>query len=342
MSESIFLAGKRGSGKSLTAAWMAAKCIGSGRAVATNLNLYVEHLVPAWCETRFYRVPDFPTAVDLHALPLGNRFLKWVEGESDPVMLPGYRESANGLLILDEIGTFLNSREWQGNGRQEVINWLLQSRKYGWDMVMLAQHANLADKQIRDSLIETQGTLRRLDKIKVPVLSSIYKYFTGETLHFPRMHFASLRYGFAQGAPAADSLFFRGTEFYKGYDTLQRISSQTGQQGLSTMLSAYDMKGRYMNKWDLRRQMAAGGLVMGLLIGAVGGYAASFYKPSAAKEAAADVVETSAKVRGSVRDDTGREIVLLSDGRSGPAVQVKADKSGVRYLVGGKWYGAQP
>lgn len=339
MTESTLYAGKRGSGKSLAAVAKITKYLLAGRPVATNLNLYVEKLVPSYCKTPWYRLPDWPNAADLGVLPLGNPFLEWVEGQSYPAMREGYTESANGLLALDEVATFLNSRDWKGNGRQEFISWLLHSRKFGWDLLFISQHLNLVDKQVRDSLIDVQGTLRSLDKVQVPILSPIYKYFTGEPLHFPKAHFASMRYGFGQGAPSSDTLFFRGKELYSGYDTLQTISPITGQEGVSSMLSAWQLKGQYMNKWDLRRQMAAGGMVLGLLIGGAGGYAASFYKPSKSNEVIAETVEKSVKVRGVVRDGTGREIVLLSDGRSATVSQVKADKSGVRYLVGNTWYG---
>jgi hypothetical protein len=267
-------------------------------------------------------LPDVPHSSDLAELPLGN---------SDPT-----NERQNGLLVLDEAGTFLNSRQWSAKDRQDVINWLLHSRKYGWDLLLMAQHVNLLDKQIRESLIETQGTLRCLDKVQVPLLSPFFKYFTGRPLHFPKYHFAVLRYGFGQGAPKSDTLFFRGSEFYSGYDTLQKISADFGQQKITYMLSAWDIEGRKMNKWDLRRQMAAGGLVMGCLIGLPGGYLAAKVQPG--QDAVKEVISESVKVRGVVVDPSGRKMVILSDGKQGVAAAEKADRGGVRYLVGSTWY----
>lgn len=338
MSEAVLLAGKRGSGKSLGAVDLARKYLQRGCPVATNLNLYLEKLLPAYCQTRAYRLPDHPTAGDLQQLPLGNPHLEWRDGENDPVMLPGFRESDNGLLLLDEVATFLNSREWQGNGRQEVINWLVQSRKYGWDLCFIAQHANLIDKQVRESLIEIQGTVRRMDKIAVPLLSPLWKYFTGDQLHFPKIHYVALLYGFNQGAPIADRWFWRGTDLYEAYDTLQRISPVTGQQGLSTMLSAYDLKGRYMKKWDLRRQMAAGGLVIGFLLGFGGGFGSGWYRY---KDGPADIqpivqVDDGVMVRGVIGGDVTR--LLLSDGRTVVAEGFKADGASIKYKSGGRWY----
>lgn len=337
MSESVLLAGKRGSGKSLGAVSLAGKYLTAGRMVATNLNLYVEHLVPAYNTTRWIRIPDHPSAADMASMPLGNPYLKWEEGKPDPVMLPGYQEKANGLLLLDEVATFLNSREWSGNGRGDFISWLAQSRKYGWDLCFLAQHWNMVDKQIREALIEIQGTVRRMDKMAVPLISPLWKYFTGEPLHFPKIHFVFLRYGFAQGAPVCDRWFWRGHDLYKAYDTLQKICGITGQQGVSMMLSAFELKGRKMKKWDLRRQMAAGGLVIGLLIGMASGYVAHYYKVKQQPEELAELkTGDDVKVRGVIGGQLTR--LVLSDGRTVTAEETKTTMAGTRYKSGGKWY----
>lgn len=321
MSEAVLLAGKRGSGKTLGALDMIRRYLEEGRAVATNIDLFVENLVPAYNETRWYRIPDYPSAADLKALPLGN---------DDPT-----NEKRNGLLVLDEAATFLNSREWQGSGRQDVISWLVQSRKWGWDLLLIAQHANLIDKQVRDALIEIQGTVKRMDKMQVPLLSTFYKYFTQKPLHFPRIHFVALKYGFTPDAPVADRWFWRGGELHKAYDTLQKISPMTGQTTTTSMLSAYELKGRYMNKWDLRRQMMAGGLVFGLLVGFAGGFGSAKWH-SSQKPDAAPIVADDAKVKGVIQGDLTR--VILTDGRVLLAESTKTDKNGTTYKVGGRWY----
>ncbi len=57
-------------------------------------------------------------------LPLGNPGLEWRPGEAYPTMRENYpfREEENGLLVLDELATFLNSRDWQAKERQALIN----------------------------------------------------------------------------------------------------------------------------------------------------------------------------------------------------------------------------
>jgi hypothetical protein len=324
VSESILLAGKRGSGKTLGAMQMISDYLKEGRPVATNIDLFVEHLVPAWCETRWYRLPDFPSADDLFALPLGN---------PEP-----QKEKRNGLLVLDEVGNFLAARQWAGEDRQKIINWLSQSRKFGWDLLLMAQHINMVDKQVREAFVEVQGTVRRLDKIRVPLLSMIVKYFTGKSLHFPRLHVAPLRYGFGPDAPISERFIYRGVEFFGAYNTLQKINPETGQRVTTHMLSAWELKGRSMSQWDIRRQMAAGGLVIGILLGFAGGYAASYFKPWKKPDAIVETIDPAVKVRGVVKDSSGRDVVLLTDGRTAVASGVRVDSKGTRYQVGASWY----
>ncbi len=43
------------------------------------------------------------------------------------------------LVVLDECGTWLNTREWQDKSRQNLIDWMLHSRKKGWDIILIVQ-----------------------------------------------------------------------------------------------------------------------------------------------------------------------------------------------------------
>lgn len=339
MSDAFLLAGKRGSGKTLGAIDWASMYLKEGRTVATNLDLFVEYLVPAYNTTRFFRLPDWPSAEDLANLPLGNPGIRMVNGQ--PEIIPGeFNEENNGLLLLDEVGNFLNSREWKGNGRQELINWLSQSRKFGWDLGVMAQHARMIDAQVREAFIEIQGTVRRLDKMSVPLVSPVWKYFTGKRLKMPKVHFVALKYGFAADAPVAERRYWMVGDRYKAYNTLQKIHPDVGQSGTSCMLSAYDFKGSKMKKWDLRRQMAAGGLVIGFLIGFGGGYLAHLAKPQSVETVAEVPQDPAIKVKAVVSDGV-RYLVTLTDGRTRTASEVLADSRGTRYRIDKHWYGVQ-
>jgi zona occludens toxin len=55
------------------------------------------------------------------------------------------------LLLIDEAGIIFNSRDWQSAGKQREhwIKFLSQSRKFGYDVIFIAQSDRMIDKQIR-------------------------------------------------------------------------------------------------------------------------------------------------------------------------------------------------
>lgn len=61
------------------------------------------------------------------------------------------RESS-GLLIIDEAGIFFNSRDWviKQRERSEWIKFFSQSRKFGYDIIMISQDERMIDRQIRE------------------------------------------------------------------------------------------------------------------------------------------------------------------------------------------------
>lgn len=132
------ITGKPGAGKSLFACAEVQRYIRRGSPVAVNYDLYLEHWPRKRADMRnVYRLPPKPTARDLDALPSGNET---------------YDEEKNGILVLDECGTFFNSRSWNDKDRKAVIDWLLHSRKKGWDVYLLVQDIQLLDKQGREAL----------------------------------------------------------------------------------------------------------------------------------------------------------------------------------------------
>lgn len=55
------------------------------------------------------------------------------------------------LVIIDEAGIFFNARDWQikGQERAEWIKFFSQSRKFGYDIILVAQDLRMIDRQIR-------------------------------------------------------------------------------------------------------------------------------------------------------------------------------------------------
>lgn len=323
MSDAILLHGKRGAGKSLGAVHFIQRYLSEGRQVATNLDIFPEKLLHASSRAVVYRLPDHPKATDLEALPPGN---------PNPL-----DEERNGLLVLDELATFLNSRSWQAGDRAAVISFLAQSRKCGWDLLLIAQGPGMIDKQIRDSLIELQGQFRRMDKVRVPFLGVLWKHITGKPLRFPKVHVVALRYGFDKAAPIFDTMWFFGRALWEGYDTLQKISAEYGNQHLYTVLSPWHTKGRYLGVWAMYKNLVISALLVGAFFGAIGGYGFAHFQGQQVATAPVERISSDVEVAGVIREEDYTQ-VILTDGKTALASAIKADVTGERYLVAGTWY----
>lgn len=326
MAEAILISGKRGEGKSVAAARMMQSYISRGRCVATNMDIFMDRMARPWSRLVCYRLPDHPSIEHFEALPLGN---------PDPL-----DEANNGLLVLDEVATFLNSRDWQNKSRSTVISWLLHSRKYGWDLLLIAQHPRLVDAQIRDSLCELSATAKRADKLVVPLIGPLWKGITGKPLKLPKAHVVTFRYGFLPGAPKTDLWWFNGSDYHGCYDSLQKIS-QDGQQGLSCFLPAWHQKGRYMSKIEMYRGVGIAAFTVGLFLGGVVGYLSGDYGLSKPAVVAAPVEqikpEEGVTVNGMIVNGPFKT-AALSDGRSARVDDERDTIAGRLYFISGKWY----
>lgn len=349
MSEAILLTGKRGEGKSLSSVAIMKRYLEKGRTVATNLDLNLDSFLPSWNKTPVYRLPDYPASTDLQLLPLGNPALYW-EG-SQIKMGKGFDEDKNGLLVLDEVAGFMNSRDWRDKDRLDLIRWLSQSRKYGWDLLLIAQHEKMVDSQIRNSLFELHGIAKRMDKIGIPVLSWFFMHFFGIKLRLPKLHVVTLRYGFGHNAPVSSTEMLGGSELYKAYDTTQKINATASEPGspqlfgsaIATMLSPWYLKGRYQGKFQMYGKIASLMLFAGLVVGVLSGH---FFwpqyqqvQPAAALPVAtlAPDYDQSVFVQNVIRTDQGFTIIL-SDSSVKTGTDFKINMEGEFYKVGSKWY----
>lgn len=229
------ISGKLGSGKTLSSVGVIRDALLSGRKVATNLDLNMEKVLPA----RFgrpggracsaVRLPDKPDVVDLELLGEGNLSMD---------------ETKNGVIVLDELATWLNSRTFNDKSRMPVIDWLLHSRKYGWDVYFICQHLEQIDKQVRQSLVEYLVTCRRLDRIKIPFFGKLVQSMTAGYLsgNLPKIHVAVVKYGTEQHAPIADRWIYRAHDLYAAYNTRQ-VFSDGYTSGVYSYLTPWHLKG---------------------------------------------------------------------------------------------------
>lgn len=228
-----FVTGKLGSGKSLVATGKIREYMNDNRRVATNLDLYTDAIYTQnkVCPTR---LPDKPRAEDMEALGKG------YEHEDDR----HNDESRYGLIVLDECGTWLNSREWNDKGRRKLIDWCLHARKKRWDIIFLIQDIEAIDGQIFRALGEHLVICRRMDKYKVPIIK----------VKMPRFHVANVYYGRADKANHVDRWVYRGLDLYGFYDTMQEFNDGHEYYGDDlvdmrasySLLSGWHLKGRYL------------------------------------------------------------------------------------------------
>jgi len=237
------LVGKKGTGKSSGAVILMRRAMLDGRRVATNLNLYLDRLTPKHCRSVAVRIPDKPTARDLFSLGSGNPGIV-VGADGQPRLTVDFNEDRNGLLVLDEMGTWLNSRSFQDKERQPVLDWLVHARKFGWDVYYIMQNVNQVDKQLRESLIEYVIRFHRVDKIAFPVVTPLVKLATaGQSKGtLPRFHIGVMRLGVDPSGLVCDRMSFTGKGVHPGYDTTQ-VFEENYPHGAFSYLSHWHLEG---------------------------------------------------------------------------------------------------
>ncbi|WP_374089750.1 zonular occludens toxin domain-containing protein [Methylomicrobium lacus] len=199
--------GVRGEGKSLCAVGKAKEYLSRGCPVATNLDLYLDKLLYKTNDTVAYRLPDCPRAFDFHALP--------------PAFDPKYKgEDRNGLIILDELALWMNSRKWKDSGRLEIIEWLLISRKLHWDLILLCQDHEIIDNQLKTTCCDYLVQASRTDRRKIPLIAPVLD-FIGVDSFLPKVHIYDVYYGLSGLDAPVDRWKFDGRDLYAGYDTNQ-------------------------------------------------------------------------------------------------------------------------
>lgn len=218
--------GKLGTGKTKFCVWRAQQALLEGRRVASNVDLHTHILTPRK-RTTYIRLPDKPTSFDLEAMGHGNP--------------ESYEEDRNGVLILDELGTWLNSRNFQDRDRGALIDWLIHARKLGWDVYLIVQDAGMIDRQVREALIEYQCRCLRLDKVKIPFIGWFLGAFNKRWGYLPRMHTVAARVGGGTAPIVAERWMYRGTDLHAAYDTRQVFTSNY-PHGVHSVLPPWDWK----------------------------------------------------------------------------------------------------
>jgi len=225
-----FVSGGLGSGKTLASVGQLRQYAINRCKIAGNLDIFLEHFADSPnSKTSYIRIPDRPTADDLYALGTAN---------------DTYDEENNGLLVLDEMATWLNSQTWNEKGRKELRDWFVHARKYGWDIIFLCQSIEAMDSQLVKLLMEYHVPMSNLAKINVPVIGSWGRTFkkNGKPFRLPKVHTGKVLY---KNLIKADRWTFRARDLYAAYNTKQVIADDY-PHGPHCQLSRWHLEGRYM------------------------------------------------------------------------------------------------
>lgn len=248
-----FVTGKLGNGKSLMSVARIKEAFERGVPVATNLDINLKAMLGRKSKNvRLLRVPDKPSHADLIAIGRGNLT---------------YDEKKNGLLVLDECGTWFNSRTWNDKGRSAVIDWCLHARKLGWDIIFIVQNISIVDKQARLALGEHLVICRRLDRMRIPIISALISLITFGVLELrlPRIHVGVVKYGDSETALTVDKWWSYGTGLYSAYDTKQAfidnkvvtVDSPKTANAVHDTAGVYSLLPPYYTHYRYRVQMNA-------------------------------------------------------------------------------------
>ncbi len=227
-----FVSGGLGAGKTLASVGQLKQHAINRTPIAGNIDLFLDKFSDsAFSKVTYIRVPDRPCAADLYALGYG-------KPEDD------YDEDNNGLLVLDEMATWMNAQTWNEPGRKDLRDWFLHSRKYGWDVIFLCQSIDAMDSQLVKLLMEYHVPMSNLEKINVPLIGGLGRTLkrNGKPFRLPKIHVGRVMY---KDLVKADRWVFRARDLYKCYNTKQVITSNY-PHGTHSQLSRWHLEGRYL------------------------------------------------------------------------------------------------
>jgi len=227
------LTGKKGTGKSKHAVLiMRDQYLKKKKLVATNLDIDLLKMFGPRSRCTYVRVPDKPKSFDLLAAGHGNP--------------NSYDEDHNGALVLDEMGTWLNTRTFGDKDRAAVLDYFAHARKHGFDTWYIMQNVVQVDKQLRESFIEQTVRHTTFNKVKIPFVGWILGALFGEkAAYFPKFHMGVYRLGVNPQDLVTNRAMFSGKDIEQCYDTRQ-VFQETYPHGTHSVLSPWHVEGRFL------------------------------------------------------------------------------------------------
>ncbi len=203
--------GELGAGKTILSVGRIRDFLTAGLPVATNLDIYLNKLLPYWSTQTYTRLSDYPKLPELQCLGIASQ---------------SKNEKTFGLLALDELSMWLNSHQWNKDGRDEFIVFQRHIRKRHWHTLFIAQDIESIDKQARNALVERVVRAGRLDRMKIPLFGSILRVF-GFSGNLPQVHIGEVHYGKDPKSKVQERWTYYGSDLYQAYNTDQHFYEST-------------------------------------------------------------------------------------------------------------------
>lgn len=243
--------GELGAGKTILSVGKIRDFLLEGKRVASNLDIDLTELLPPDSKQTYIRLMDYPQLEELQGLGYGS---------------DSKREKTFGLLALDELSMWLNSHNWNAKGRDEFIVFQRHIRKRHWHTLFIAQDIESIDKQARNALVERVVRAGRTDRLKMPFLGFILRWF-GLSGNLPQWHIGEVHYGKDPKSKVQERWMYHGQGLWNAYNTDQHFSpgarietwkSYNGYsneieaeiEGCFSVLSPWHLKGRYLTWKD--------------------------------------------------------------------------------------------
>lgn len=203
-----FATGATGGGKGIYAIRKIKHALDSGKKVATNLDLYVEHITDKTNNNAPIRLPDKPAAVHMRAIGYG----------SDP---NDKNKDNYGLIVLDEISLFLDTKK--RSEFDDLMAWFVQRRKFHWDIIFIAQHHEQVQETFYKALCDHLVVCKAKDLVPIPYIGDILPLL-GLKGVLPEGHIAFKFVGRSPlDALAGKPSEFKNKPYRKMYDTDQKF-----------------------------------------------------------------------------------------------------------------------
>lgn len=126
------------------------------------------------------------------------------------------------VVVIDECQLIFNAREWQQTGRAQWLSFFTQHRKYGYNIVLIAQFDRMIDRQIR-SLIEYEYIHRKASNYGIGGI--IFSLVSGGNL------FVAVQMWYPLKARIGSEFFHARKKYWSIYDSYATFGADEGAAG---------------------------------------------------------------------------------------------------------------